>query len=140
FKGGLYRFEGVREGYWNNLRKTNYFHFIDHETGQASAPFADGHEFGSTFVHGQAVYVTGTQGRRAVKVFASTNLESWQSSPAIPAGRYGSFNTTICRAGDEFVLMFEIDRPKDEAGVPFTARFAKSPDLRHWTLTPPECN
>jgi alpha-L-fucosidase len=36
--------------------------------------------------------------------------------------------------------MFEIDRPAEEAGVPFTARFAKSPDLHTWTITPPECN
>ena len=27
-----------------------------------------------------------------------------------------------------------------EAGIPFTARFARSRDLRKWTLTPPECN
>ena len=36
--------------------------------------------------------------------------------------------------------MFEIDRPAEEAGVPFTARFAKSRDLKTWTITPPECN
>jgi hypothetical protein len=49
------------------------------------------------------------------------------------------FNTSLCRAGDGYVLMFEIDRPKDQAGVPFTARFLKSRDLHHWELTPPEC-
>ena len=37
-------------------------------------------------------------------------------------------------------MMFEIDKPKDEAGVAFTARFLKSPDLRTWKLTAPECN
>lgn len=36
--------------------------------------------------------------------------------------------------------MFEIDRPPEEAGAAFTARFLKSPDLRTWELTPPECN
>src|SRR5262245_49711948 len=53
FNGGLYRFEWVREGYWNNQRKTNYFRFIDHESGEVKPPFADGHEFGSAFVHGK---------------------------------------------------------------------------------------
>jgi hypothetical protein len=86
------------------------------------------------------VYVTGTQGREAVDVFASTNLQNWESWRIIDRGRYGIFNTSVCRAGDEFVLMFEIDRPAEEAGVPFTARFAKSRDFRHWTITPPECN
>jgi hypothetical protein len=36
--------------------------------------------------------------------------------------------------------MFEIDGPAEEAGAAFTARFATSPDLRTWKLTPPECN
>jgi pimeloyl-ACP methyl ester carboxylesterase len=140
FNGRLYRFEWVREGYWNNQRKTNYFHFVDHETGETLPPFADGHEFGSAFVHGQTVYVTGTQGRGRINMFASEDLKRWETWPVLAGDRYGIFNTSLCRAGDEFVLMFEIDRPAEEAGVPFTARFLKSPDLRAWTLTPPECN
>jgi hypothetical protein len=36
--------------------------------------------------------------------------------------------------------MFEIDKPKDQASVPFTARFATSRDLKTWELTPPEAN
>src|SRR2546427_2865805 len=140
FNDRLYRVEWVREGYWNNRRKTNYFRFIDHDTGEVTPPFADGHEFGSAFVNGKTVYVTGTQGRGSVNVFASRDLTNWESWPAIPAGRYGIFNTSVCRASNEFVLMFEIDKPVEEAGAAFTARFAKSPDLRSWTLTPPECN
>src|ERR1041384_6516895 len=140
FNGRLYRFEWVREGYWNNQRKTNYFHFVDHETGESLPPFADGHEFGSAFVSGQTVYVTGTQGRGKINMFASKDLKDWESWPVLSGDRYGIFNTSLCRAGDEFVLMFEIDRPPEEAGVAFTARFLKSRDLHVWTLTPPECN
>jgi hypothetical protein len=140
FKDRLYRFEWVREGYWDNKRKTNYFRLVDHETGEALPPFADGHEFGSAFVDGETVYVAGTRGRGAVDMFASRDLKTWETWPLIEAGRYGIFNTSLCRAGVEFVLMFEIDRPIEEAGTPFTARFAKSRDLRAWTITPPECN
>jgi pimeloyl-ACP methyl ester carboxylesterase len=140
FGGKLWRCEWVRDGYWANRRKTNYFRFIDHETGQATPPFADGHEFGSAFVHGGTIYVTGTQGRSRVNMFASRDLKSWETWPVIHDGRYGIFNTSICQAGDEFVLMFEIDKPREEAGAAFTARFAKSRDRRAWTLTPPECN
>src|SRR6266850_8027155 len=71
FSNRLYRFEWVREGYWNNQRKTNHFRFIDHENGDTLPPFADGHEFGSAFVHDGTMYVTGTYGRDAVNVFAS---------------------------------------------------------------------
>src|SRR5207247_7618987 len=85
FNGRLYRFEWVREGYWDNRRKTNYFRFVDHDTGEAMPPFADGHEFGSAFVHGETVCVTGTLGRGAVNVFSSRDLKSWESWPALPA-------------------------------------------------------
>ncbi len=135
----LWRLEWVREGYWDNARKTNYFRFRDPKSGEVTAGFADGHEFGSAFVHDGTVYVTGTLGRGQVNIFASRDLATWEKAVAIPGGKYGIFNTSICRAGDEFVLMFEIDKPAAEAGAAFTARFAKSRDLRAWTVTPPEC-
>jgi pimeloyl-ACP methyl ester carboxylesterase len=142
--GRLWRFEWVRQGagqqYWGNLRHTNYFRFRDPATGETTADFADGHEFGSAFVEGNTVYVTGTKGRSRVNMFASHDLKTWESWPVINDGRYGIFNTSLCKANKEFVLMFEIDKPVEEAGNPFTARFAKSPDLRHWTITTAECN
>lgn len=140
FSNRLYRFEWVRDGYWNNARKTNFFRFIDSETGEATPPFADGHEFGSAFVEGNRVYVTGTLGRSRVNLFVSRDLKQWDCHPVISDDRYGIFNTSLCRTPEDYVLMFEIDRPPDEAGVAFTARFIRSRDLRAWTLTAPECN
>ena len=142
--GKLWRFEWVRHGigqqYWNNQRQTNYFRFRIPGTDEVTPPFADGHEFGSAFIHTNMAYVTGTQGRNRVNMFASRDLRTWQTWPVINDPRYGIFNTSICQAGGEFVLAFEIDKPREEAGTPFTIRFAKSPDLRTWTVTPPECN
>lgn len=140
FQGRLWRCEWVREGYWNNQRKTNYFRLVDPATGAVTPAFADGHEFASAFVAGDRIYVSGTQGRDRVNLFASRDLETWESWPVIADGRYGIFNTSLARARDDYVLMFEIDRPAEEAGAAFTARFVRSPDLRTWTLTPPECN
>lgn len=136
----LWRFEWVREGYWDNKRKTNYFRFRDPASGEVTDAFADGHEFGSAFVNDGVVYVTGTRRPGEVNVFSSRDLKNWEKWNAIPAGKYSIFNTSVCKAADEFVLMFEIDKPLEEAGVAFTARFAKSKDLRTWTMTPPECN
>ncbi len=142
--GRLWRFEWVRQGtgqqYWDNKRATNYFRFRDPETGEVTAPFADGHEFGSAFVEGDTVYVTGTAGRDHVDLFVSHDLKNWETRTVIPAGRYGIFNTSLCRTAKDYVLMFEIDHPKEEAGVPFTARFIRSTDLKQWKLTPAECN
>ena len=73
FRGRLQRFEWVRQGfgqqYWNNERGTNYFRFRDAMEGTFTAPFAEGHEFGSAFVERNQVFVTGTQGRRRVTSF-----------------------------------------------------------------------
>ena len=138
--GRLWRLEWVREQYWDNPRHTNFFRFRDPATGETTPPFAEGHEFGSAFVDGGRVYVSGTLGRSRIDLFSSTDLKAWDSWTALDDRRYGVFNTSVCKAGGEYVLMFEIDRPAEEAGTPFTARFLKSPDLRAWTLTPPECN
>jgi alpha-L-fucosidase len=144
FAGKLWRFEWVRQGtgqqYWDNARRTNYFRFRDPATGELTPSFADGHEFGSAFVEGDTVYVTGTQGRNRVNMFASHDLKAWDSWPVLNDTRYGIFNTSLAKAGGEFVLAFEIDKPREEAGNPFTIRFAKSRDLRAWTVTAPECN
>jgi hypothetical protein len=144
WRGKLWRFEWVRQGtgqqYWQNQRRTNYFRFREPQTGGVTPPFADGHEFGSAYVENGTVYVTGTQGRSRVNLFVSRDLKTWGRRTVIDDRRYGIFNTSLWKAGDEYVLAFEIDRPPGEAGVPFTIRFAKSRDLRAWTVTPPECN
>ena len=140
FGGKVWRLEWMREQYWGNQRHTNHFRFRDPVSGETTPPFADGHEFGSAFIHEGVVYVTGTLGRSRIDMFASRDLKTWESWPVIDDRRYGIFNTSLCRTDDGFVLMFEIDRPAEEAGAAFTARFARSPNLHAWTLTPPECN
>jgi len=142
FKGRVYRFEYVRPGYWDNNTGDSYFRFIDHETGEATPAFARGWHMGSAFVWGDTVYVTGTNiwdGER-VNIFASGDLEHWQSWNALNLPGYGIFNTSMCRTDSNFVLMFEVGKPPEVAGQRFTARFATSKDLRHWQLTPPECS
>ncbi|MBI4605413.1 MAG: hypothetical protein HY721_25900 [Planctomycetes bacterium] len=140
FLGQCWRFEWVREGYWRNASRKNHFRFVDRATGEATPAFAEGFEFGSAFVEGDTAYVTGTRERREVHVFASKDLKAWETWPAVTRPGYGIFNTSVWKAGADHVLMFEIDAPAEEAGAAFTARFARSPDLRRWDLTPPECN
>jgi hypothetical protein len=73
-------------------------------------------------------------------MFVSQDLERWDTYTALNLPGHTIFNTSICKAGDRYVMMYEIGEPAEEAGAPFTARFATSPDLRQWTVTPPECN
>ena len=141
FRNRLYRFEYVRIGYSGNTTGDSYFRFVDHATGAASAPFAQGYHLGNVFVESDVLYVTGTNtwdGER-VDLFVSTDMRSWETWNALNLPGYGIFNTSVCRAEDRYALMFEVGRPPEVAGVPFTARFATSPDMRSWKLTPPEC-
>ncbi|MCK5803654.1 MAG: hypothetical protein KAI66_12510 [Lentisphaeria bacterium] len=141
FKDRLYRFEYVRERYVHNTTGDSYFRFVDHESGGASAPFAHGYHLGNVFVENDLLTVTGTNiwdGER-VDLFTSGDMISWECRNALDLPGYGIFNTSLCKGEDAYVLMFEVGRPKEVAGVRFTARFAVSPDLVEWELTPPEC-
>ncbi len=141
FKGKLYRFEYVRSGYWNNKTGDSYFRFIDHQSGHAGKSFARGYHMGNVMVDGGTLFVTGTNicdGER-IDIFASQDMERWDSWNALNLPGYGLFNTSLCRADDRYVLMFEVGKPSEIAGVRFTARFATSHDMKRWELTPPEC-
>lgn len=141
FNGRVYRFEYVRPGYWDNDTGDSYFRFVDHETGARTASFAKGYHLGSAAVFGDLVVVTGVNiwdGER-VQVFVSKDLETWEDWTALDLPGYGIFNTSLCRAEDDYVLMFEVGKPEEVAGSRFTARFARSKDLKTWALTAPEC-
>ena len=141
FKGKLYRFEYVRERYEPNKTGSSYFRFIDVESGKPTPAFAAGYHLGSAFVDDDTADVTGTNawGGSKIDMFRSTDLVHWKKTNALNESKYKIYNTSICKADNLYVLMFEIGAPKEEAGERFTARFAKSKDLMEWTLTPPEC-
>jgi hypothetical protein len=141
FRDRLHRFEYVRTGYAGNRTGDSYFRFVDHATGDLSAPFARGYHLGNVFAEDDVLYVTGTNiwdGER-VDLFVSGDMVSWETRSVLNLPGYGIFNTSMCRAEDRHVLMFEVGRPPEVAGVPFTARFAVSGDLHTWELAPPEC-
>ena len=141
FRGELYRFEYVRASYWGNTTGESYFRFVHHDSGQVSPPFARGYHLGNVWVEDDTLYVTGTDiwDGEMVDVFGSRDMQHWEMWNALRLPGYGLFNTSLCRADDQFVLMFEVGRPPEVAGERFTARFATSRDLHRWELTPPEC-
>lgn len=141
FKDRLYRFEYVREGYWANKTGDSYLRFVDHETGEATPSFGKGYHLGSAMTDGERMLVTAVDiwdGER-IEVFASGDLKTWEHWTALNLDGYGIFNTSMCKAEGEYVLMFEVGKPPEIAGSRFTARFATSPDAREWKLTAPEC-
>jgi len=142
FKDKVYRFEYVRTGYRDNKTGDSFFRFIDHATGKPTKDFARGFHLGSAYVYNDTLVVTAVNiwDGEEVHIFSSTDMEKWDHRLAFKLPGYGIFNTSLTKAGKEFVLMFEIGRPEEEAGERFTARFATSDDLRQWQLTPPDHN
>ena len=131
FRGRLYRLEA------------RAIHLVDCESGKTIPLPLSGWGFANAFVDGDTVYLSATQdvstGRRKVRMWSSRDLNRWDTWIALDLPGYEMFNTSICKAERRFVMMFEIAKPVEEAGVPFTARFATSDDLKHWTVTPPDC-
>lgn len=142
FNGKVYRYEYVRERYKKNTTGKSYSRFIDHETGEATPAFAEGYHLGSAAVDGDLAIVTTVDiwDGEKVDVFVSKDLQTWEHWNALDLPGYGIFNTSLCKDPEGYLLMFEIGKPEEEAGNRFTARFARSKDLKTWTLTAPECN
>lgn len=142
FNGKVYRYEYIRPKYKPNTTGDSYSRFIDHDTGVATPAFAPGYHLGSAAVDGDTAIVTAVDiwDGEKVDVFVSKDLQTWESWNALNLPGYGIFNTSLCRDPEGYLLMFEIGKPAEEAGSRFTARFARSKDLKTWTLTPPECN
>ena len=142
FNERLYRFEWVRESYHDNQHGVGYFRLIDHATGEvATPPFAHNFLFGSAFVADGTIHVTGTSNEAGwtghrVRIFSSSDLENWEDRDALDLEGFGIANTSICKTSDDYVMMFEIHEPFEQAGQYFTARFARSKDLLEWELTP----
>lgn len=141
FKDKVYRYEYVRERYEPNITGDSYSRFVNHETGEATPAFAEGYHLGSAFVHEGRAIVSAVDiwDGEYIALFISEDLKTWKKQNALHLPGYGIFNTSLCYAEDNYVLMFEVGKPESVAGARFTARFATSPDLKTWTLTPPEC-
>ncbi|MDX2445486.1 MAG: hypothetical protein QNK30_16955 [Bacteroidales bacterium] len=136
FNGKVYRYEYVRAGYWNNKTGDSYSHFVDHETGKPTKSFAKGFHLGSAFVHNKIVYVTAVDiwNGEQIHIFASGDLENWESWLAFELPAYGIFNTSLTYAQKKYVLMFEIGKPEEKSGERFTANFAISNDMKTWEI------
>ncbi len=113
----------------------------DVQTGKLLASLAQDHAFGTVYVEDDTAYVVATydkpgpKRRKQVNLFASKDLKNWQQWNVIDDPQFNICNTSLIKVGDEYVLMFEINRPNVNS---WTARFAKSRDLKNWEILPEE--
>lgn len=143
FKGRLYIFQYIRSAtatrpaqYSNKIGKS-YFRFLDVEADTYTSPFGIGLHMGNAFVWENKVYVTAVEdwGKSHFYITSSSDLENWSEPEVIlenPA--WAGYNTSMCRVNDYFLLAFELGKPEDIVQVPFTMFFAKSYDLKNFTI------
>ncbi len=150
FRNRLYRFEYIRPAYSEMLRAKNpmnphpwsFFRFLDVETGEPLPPFGKDHHLGCAYTEQGRMVAFGvdrTWGGDTLHFFSSEDLRTWEQLPALHLPGWKIFNSGICRWQGRYLLLMEISEPAEEAGVPFTFRFAVSEDLKNWQLTPREC-
>lgn len=141
FKDRLLRFESVRDNHHANKTGASYFRFVDVEADKPTSAFAKGFHLGSAFVEGDTAYAFGVDkwGGSKVTVFRSKDLEKWDDRVALEAPGWGLYNTSVCKAGDRYVMAVEVGEPADVVGARFTTFFAESKDLLTWKMLPREC-
>ena len=135
FRDRLYRFEYVRDKYYKpNTTGDSYFRFVDCDSGAYTPGFARGFHLGSAHVEGDTAYAYGVTkwDEPTIHVFWSDDLEHWSSQPALHMDGWGLFNTSVCAGPDRYVMAFEVGRPEDVVGTPFTIYFAESDELVNW--------
>lgn len=143
WQGRLMRFEWVRNAGRDDRfsarpgLEIGCYHFVDMETGEATPDFAFDHSFGCCYTENGKMYVHGSRGPgnggRYIDTFVSDDLIHWEQSEALsfPEG-IGTFNTSVCKGGDGYLMAIEIGGTHPAVGVPFTCVFAHSVDLIHW--------
>ncbi len=136
FKGKLYRLE------WH--RKAGRLRIMDHDTRAEVSHFGNKHRFPCVFVDGDTVHVYGTKEDRGwfgntLTVFTSKDLVNWKEETAFSDKDFGICNTSVCKAGDRYLMSIEVNSASKVTNGTFAARFLESKDLIHWTLTPKEC-
>ena len=138
----LIRFEWVRNSTWGGPggvdRKIGCYQFVDMETEEGLGEFALDHAFGCAYTENGKMFVHGVRGGgggNVIDTFISDDLKSWESSTALVfPENIKLFNTSVCKAGDKYVMAIEVGGNDPMVGVGFTCVFAESPDLINWTL------
>ncbi|MGE3317471.1 MAG: hypothetical protein AB7O26_20345 [Planctomycetaceae bacterium] len=118
--------------------KDHYLAIKDVESGAELSRFAEGYGLASALVHDGEFHAFAS--RRSddgdwndVTMFSSRDLKSWKTKVVIEQENEHLFNSSVCVAGNQFVMAYETN---DSQYAPFSIKFATSSDLQNWTKVP----
>lgn len=140
FHNELYRFEYIRNGkhrYRHNSIDESYFRLIRVADEAVLPAFGHGLHLGNAFVWKDRIIVTAVEdwGKSRFYQLESTNLYDWTKPEVIlEHPSWQGYNTSLCRAENDFILTFELGAPAELMKVPFTMFFARSNDLKTWEV------
>lgn len=140
--GRLYRVETSLEGDPNTFIFGGSFTVTDTVTGVKTKPAGPGWHFFSAYCGGGSdVYIFGTNeqknrvwGGDTIRLFRSSDLETWEEKDVIRREGWLFYNTSVCKGRNGYVMAIEAGAPQEKVGVPFTTFFAVSDDLVSWTM------
>lgn len=150
FKGKPWLMEYIRwktpqKRYRTNDTGLSYLRFRDlDDLTTFTPPFGHDLHLASAFVKNDRVYVTGSRrggrdswGGDGILMTESDDLVNWTKPRTILSDPgWEVYNTSVCEADGRFVMVFEMMKPAEEVGVPFTMFFAESDDLVNWRRIP----
>ena len=145
FNGRLYLVEYIRDSdgdrpaYHGNTTGRSCFRFLDVAAQTYTPAFGHGLHMGCAMADNGKVYVTAVEnwGASRFYVMESSDLRHWSEPRVILEDpRWAGYNTSCCRADGRYVMVFELGKPKELVGVPFTMFFAESADMRHFRMLP----
>ena len=111
----------------------------DGRDGKVISTLGRGYSLASAFAWQGTLYVYAArldrEGWRDVTEFRSRDLVTWSPARVVITGNADEqlFNTSVCRAGDRFLMAYESNDPRWPA---FTIKFACSRDLESWRPLP----
>ena len=142
YRGRLYHFESFRDSSKGRVwgpNRCGRFRDLEGDLNEPLAPAPKGLYFACAFVEGEKVVVTGVKspGANHVLQCESTDLVHWTEPRVILSNAtWRCYNTSICRVGGRYVMVYERGGSDPEVGSQFTMFFAESTDLRTWRTIP----
>jgi hypothetical protein len=146
FNNHLYWLEWLRPEHATAMKEKSqgYLRIFDPEAWREVSRFGEKCRFPCAYVENGTAYVVGTEINQGwygntLRMFTSHDLKNWNEQPLFSHPDFGLCNTSLCKAGDRYVLSIEVNSASKDRPHSFAARFLESNDLVHWTLTPAEC-
>ena len=121
------------KSYYLNKDHDSYFRFRKVADNSFTTPFGHGLHMGNAVVAADGrMVVTAVEnwGKSRFYQLESRDLINWSVPRLIlDDPLQAGYNTSVCRVENKYVMVYELGKPTEKVGVPFTMFFAESHDL-----------